>query len=62
MGRLGARGITGQHDDLGGAQVRSGTGDPLPVGIEDNGGVGAGKLLDEAGCPCTGDDADAGLP
>ena len=62
MGRLGTGGVTGQHDDLGGAQVRCGTGDPLPVRVEDDGGVGAGELLDEPRSPGAGDDTDAGLP
>ena len=62
MGRLGAGGVAGQHDDLGGPQVRGGAGDPLPIRVEDDGGVGAGKLLNEPGSPGAGDDTDAGLP
>ena len=62
MGRLGAGGVTGQHDDLGGPQVRGSAGDPLPIRVEDDGGAGAGELLDESGSPGTGDDTDAGLP
>ena len=62
MGRLGAGGVTGQHDDLGGPQVRGSAGDPLPIRVEDHGGAGAGELLDEPGSPGTGDDTDAGLP
>ena len=58
VGSLGAGGIAGQHDDLGGAQVRGGAGDTLPIRIEDDGSTGTGELLDEPRGAGAGDDTD----